>query len=205
MYARHRLDLGLGDLARLAFSSWRQPPPEAALVGFSVRSEFHLLLQALDLPPGSEVLVSAVTHPDMVRILETARLVAVPVDLDLETLAPRPELLARLAGPRTRLLLVAHLFGGRCDLEPALRLARSRGLLLVEDCAQAFRGPGDDGEPGADVSLFSFGTLKTATALGGALAYVRDERLRRRMAEIQAGWPAQPDREYRRKVLRHLP
>ena len=49
------------------------------------------MLEALALPAGSEVLVSAVTHPDMIRILEAHELVAVPVDLDTATLAPRLE------------------------------------------------------------------------------------------------------------------
>ncbi|HEY8798251.1 MAG TPA: DegT/DnrJ/EryC1/StrS family aminotransferase, partial [Candidatus Dormibacteraeota bacterium] len=48
----------------------------------SVRSGFHLLLDALDLAAGDEVLVSAITHPDMVRVIEAHGLVAVPVDLD---------------------------------------------------------------------------------------------------------------------------
>ena len=61
------------------------------LVCLSVRSGFDLLLQALALPAGSEILVSAVTHPDMVNIIERHDLRAVPVDLDLATLAPRAE------------------------------------------------------------------------------------------------------------------
>ena len=78
------------------------------------------------------------------------------------------------------MILVAHLFGSRVDLAP---LARP-GVLLVEDCAQSFRGPGARGDPPADVSLFSFGSIKTATALGGALVRVEDAALRARMREL---------------------
>src|ERR1700687_935900 len=84
----------------------------------SVRSGFHLLLSALNLPAGADGLVSAVTHPDMVRILEAHGLVAVPVDLDVATLAPRLEVAGRLVTDRTRAILIAHLFGGRVDLAP---------------------------------------------------------------------------------------
>jgi dTDP-4-amino-4,6-dideoxygalactose transaminase len=63
--------------------------------------------------------------------------------------------------------------------------------LLVEDCAQAYQGPPDAGDERAAVSMYSFGILKTATALGGALLTVRDEELLARMRRIQLGWPVQ--------------
>jgi dTDP-4-amino-4,6-dideoxygalactose transaminase len=176
--------------------------PEGAFVCFSVRSAFDLVLQALALPPGSEVLMSAITHPDMARIVERHGLVAVPVDLDLETLAPRSELLERALTPRTRLLVVAHLFGARADLTEATAFCARHGFLLVEDCAQIFLGPRDAGDGRAFVSLFSFGSIKTCPALGGAIAYVRDERVRAGMRRIQNAWPTQPRSEYFFRVLR---
>jgi perosamine synthetase len=62
------------------------------------------------------VLVSAVTHPDMVRIIEGHGLRAGPVvDLQPATLEPQSDLLEKGHSPRTRAVLVAHLFGGRFD------------------------------------------------------------------------------------------
>ena len=52
----------------------------------SVRSGWDLLLHVLAWPAGSEVIVSAITHPDMIRILRAHGLVPVPVDVDLDTL-----------------------------------------------------------------------------------------------------------------------
>lgn len=204
LYARHRLDIEPSHLAAgLAAMTASHPERAAAelerfwspagqgLATYSVRSGFHLLLSALDLPPGSEVMFSAVTHPDMPRLVEHHGLVPVPVDLDRGTLAPRPDALMRAITPRTRMLVVAHLFGGLVDLDLAWEMCESRGVLLVEDCAQAFRGPLDTGNPLADVSMFSFGILKTATALGGALFTVRNAPLLRQLRDLQAGWPPQ--------------
>jgi dTDP-4-amino-4,6-dideoxygalactose transaminase len=174
------------------------------LVCLSVRSGLDLLLQALELEPGDEVALSAVTHPDMARIVEAHGLRTLPVDLDMDTLAPRRDLLEQAVTPRTRLLVVAHLFGTRVDLAPLAEAARRHGLLLVEDCAQSFRGPGDDGDPLADVSLFSFGAIKTATALAGAIVRVRDPELARRMRALQASRPVQPRLEYAARVCRFL-
>jgi perosamine synthetase len=172
------------------------------LVCLSVRSSFDLLLEALELEPGDEIAVSAITHPDMIRVLEAHRLRALPVDVDPETLGARPDLIECGLTVRTRLLLVAHLFGGRTDLEPLAAVARRHGLLVVEDCAQSFRGPEYAGDPSADVSLFSFGAIKTATALGGALVRVRDPELRARMHAIQARRPLQPRGEYAARAVK---
>ena len=204
LFARHRLDIEPSHLAAGAAAMTRSDPTRAAaelqrlwspagqaLATYSVRSGFHLLLSTLQLPAGSEVLFSAVTHPDMPRLVEHHGLVPVPVDLDRGTLAPRPDALMRAITPRTRMLVVAHLFGGLVDLDLAWEMCESRGVLLVEDCAQAFRGPLDTGNPLADVSMFSFGMLKTATALGGALFTVRNASLLRQMGELQAAWPLQ--------------
>ena len=215
VYARHRLDLSLEEISFGVLSCvrpWRRERLEAevlrrcsvedeGLVCFSVRSGWDLWLGAQGLRAGDEVLLSAVTHPDMVRIIRRHGLRAVPVDIDPETLAPRPLMLEAAFTARTRVVLVAHLFGGCMDLSEVARFARERGLLLVEDCAQSFQGPEKMGDPAADVSMYSFGTLKTSTALGGAVLRVRDKEVLSRMREVQASYPLQGRGKYLKKLL----
>jgi perosamine synthetase len=220
LHPRHRIDLGGADalyalaasgsardrerLAARALAAWGDVPRDEALVSLSVRSAFDLLLSALALPRGAEVLLSAITHPEIPRIVRRHGLQPVPVDLDPDTLAPAASALERAAGPDTRLVVVAHLFGGRADLAPASALAVEGGLPLVEDCAQSFSGPGDCGDGLADVSLFSFGPIKTATALGGALVRVRDPLVHDRMAALEEAWPVQARRAYASRALKFL-
>src|SRR5215207_8632335 len=142
IYARHRLDLSAGEVVfgDLACGRmWERERLETeisnlcslgdeGLVCFSVRSGWDLWLEAQGLRPGDEVLVSAVTHPDMVRIIRAHGLRAVPVDIDPATLAPRPRMLEAAITPRTRVVLVSHLFGGRMDLAPVARVASKHGL-----------------------------------------------------------------------------
>ena len=218
MYARHRLDISVADISfgvlscgrRLRRKKWEVEVlrlcslEDEGLVCFSVRSGWDLWLVARGLRAGDEVLVSAITHPDMVRIIHEHGLRAVPMDIDPETLAPRPWTLEAALTPRTRVVLVAHLFGGRMDLDGVAKFARERGLLLVEDCAQAFQGPERMGDPAADVSMYSFGTLKTSTALGGAVLRVRDREVLGRMRGIQASYPTQGRGGYLMKLLKVL-
>ena len=214
--SRHRLDIRLKHFGyALLASAWARDadrlssrletswsPAGQGLACRSVRSGFHLMLEALALPAGGEVLVSAVTHPDMIRILEAHGLVAVPVDLDTATLAPRLEPAEQLVTPRTKAVLVAHLFGGRIDMAPVAAFAKRHRLLLWEDCAQAFTGPGDTGDPTADASMYSFGALKTCTALGGALLRIQDRALLERMRIAQGAWRRQSRRAYTVNVLK---
>ena len=196
MYSRKRFDIGWTDLAAglaacasaddgqhaaASVERWFDGGAGDALATLSVRSGLDLYLAELALPRGSEVLMSALTIPDMARVVEHHGLVVVPVDVDPATLAPRPESWRRAAGPRTRAAILAHLFGARVPIDPLLELRRERGVLVLEDCAQAFSGPDWHGDPQADVSMFSFGPIKTATALQGGVLRVRDRRLLARM------------------------
>ena len=212
---RLRLDVSLADLAAGAAFCLRPGDPGAAvgavlaawgcdegIACFSVRSAFDLLLGALDPQPGDEAVFSAVTHPDMPRIARAHGLRIVPADLDPDTLAPSPEALDRAIGPRTRLVVIAHLFGTRSDLASIRERAHAVGALVVEDCAQTLRGPRDHGDPEADVSLFSFGAIKTATALGGALVRVRDPALRARIQRAHDALPLQPRRRHLARLVK---
>ncbi|MBW3542152.1 MAG: DegT/DnrJ/EryC1/StrS family aminotransferase [Planctomycetes bacterium] len=217
MWVRKRLDIGWADFAAGAaacFTRWngcrlarlveqRWSDADEAVFTLSVRSAWDLLLGALDLPPGSEVLMSGLTIPDMVRIVEHRGLVPVPLDLELDTAAPSPETLRRAVTARTRVVLIAHLFGGRVDLGPLIEESRRHGLVFVEDCAQAYVGPAFTGTPEADASLFSFGTIKTATALGGGLARVRRRDMLERMRRAQEGYPRQSRWSFLRRVLKY--
>lgn len=216
MIARGRIDIGWSDLAAGAVacaapvarrreedrvqSLWS--PEGDAIVCLSVRSGLDLLLSALAFPPGSEILVSAITIRDMVRIVQHHGLVPVPVDLDMDTLAVTTDALARALSPRTKAVLVAHLFGSRMPLEHVARFARTHGLLLIEDCAQSFTGLDYRGSVASDVSMFSFGPIKTCTALGGALLRIRDGALRARVQELQSAYPVQGRWGFFKRVAR---
>jgi len=217
MWVRKRLDISWRDLVfgvalcgrpGNGLDPWRKGEGfwcggDDVLPCLSVRSGFDLLLSVLDLPPKSEVLLSALTIPDMVRIVEDHGLVAVPVDLELDTAGPSVESVRRAITPATRAIVVAHLFGGRNPIEPIVQLARQHRLVVVEDCAQAFDGARYRGHPQADVSMFSFGSIKTATALGGGVLRVRDAELLRRIRERHSAWPVQGRWNYLRRLLKY--
>jgi len=218
MIPRGVLDIGWFDLAAAVGYCFRRGDRDALtscvegvmedgdrdLACLSVRSGFDLVLTALSLPEGSEVLVSAITIRDMVRIIREHGLVPVPVDLDMSTLSLDMDALRRARSPRTRAILVAHLFGSRMPLDEVASFAEEHGVLLFEDCAQAFAGPGFCGSDRSDLVMFSFGPIKTHTSLGGGILRFRDPDLKARARRVQSGWPIQTRSMFLRRVLKYF-
>ena len=217
MIFRAHLDLGWRDFA-FAASSCLLPHNRAVLedrirqgigsggeafIGLSVRSGFDLLLRALDLPAGSEILISAITVPDMGRVIRAHELIPVPVDVDPATLEPIPESMAEALTSRTRAVLVAHLFGAQLSLDQCRRFAQDHDLLFLEDCAQAYAPGSYVGHPESDVRMLSFGPIKTDTALGGGVLFVRDGTLLERMKALQREQPLQSKWDYAQRVMKY--
>jgi dTDP-4-amino-4,6-dideoxygalactose transaminase len=175
----------------------------ATLACLSVRSGFDALLGTLALPQGSEILVSAATLYDMARVIEAHGLVAIPVDLDMQTLSVSRSALESALTPRTHVLLIAHLFGSRMPMQVLAEFTNKNKILLIEDCAQAYTGDAWRGEPACDVRMFSFGPIKTATALGGAVLSFRDAALRDKVCEYMTRWPMQTCTFYFSRLLKY--
>uniref|UniRef100_M4B518 Uncharacterized protein n=1 Tax=Hyaloperonospora arabidopsidis (strain Emoy2) TaxID=559515 RepID=M4B518_HYAAE len=173
------------------------------LLTLSIRTGFDLLLQTLRLPAGSEVLCSAITIPDMMHVLRYHNLVPVPVDVDFETLAMDVDVLKRAITKNTKMLLVAHIFGTRFPLDTVLEVARSHSLVVVEDCAQAFVGSQYTGDDRADVSMFSFGTIKTATSFGGAIIRVKNPVVLNEMRRRERRYPCHTNLFFFKKLVKY--
>src|SRR6478735_8966706 len=101
------------------------------------RMALYFILKALDLPPGSEIIVPALTFWVVPEITRVAGLTPVFVDIDPATFTMDPAAAARAITSNTRAILPTHLYGMACDLDPILDLARRHNLKVVEDCAHA--------------------------------------------------------------------
>jgi dTDP-4-amino-4,6-dideoxygalactose transaminase len=175
------------------------------VVGLSVRSLLLAYLQAGGLAPGSSVVMSAVNIAGMREIVEAEGFSVHPVDIRLNTLLPDPkDIEAALRDTGARCVIIAQLFGAVSSLKKHAQICRRHGAVLIEDAAQAFAGDFYRGDADADLSLFSFGPIKRATALGGAVAIARDPGLAIAMAAHQAQWPAASEAAFRQRALKYL-
>jgi dTDP-4-amino-4,6-dideoxygalactose transaminase len=146
----------------------RHGATDAVALG-SCTAALHLILEALGIGPGDEVLVPSLTF------VATANCVlyvgAKPVFVDVESLSlplmSRSDAAAKCT-ERTRAIILVHYAGYTIDREAWRDFASSRGLLLVEDAAHA-AGAGQAGSFG-DAAAFSFyGNKNMTTAEGGAV------------------------------------
>ena len=134
-------------------------------------SALHLALAALSIGNGDEVLVSTLTNMAtfFAVIYQNAR--PVPVDIDPQTLNIDPRLLEGKVTPRTKAILVVHLFGHPCDMDPILEVARRHKLLVIEDCAEAHGATYKGRKVGGlgDAGCFSFYANKIITTGEGGM------------------------------------
>ncbi|KAI8502393.1 hypothetical protein Bbelb_199810 [Branchiostoma belcheri] len=178
--------------------------PNHVLPCLSVRTGLDLFLAVQKFPPGSEIIMSAINIPDMARVVRHHGLRVVPIDVYLETLSPKVELLEGLVTERTVAVLVAHLYGKWFDMSEVIEVvARRHRLYVLEDCAEGFSGFDYIGNPHSDISFFSFGVIKPSTAFGGSILKIKDSQLFTAMSEAYSQYPTQSSVEYLKKLLKY--
>jgi perosamine synthetase len=159
------------------------------------RMALYFILKAMDLPPGSEIIVPALTFWVVPEIARVVGLTPVFADVDPATFTLCPKALERAITPRTRVVLPTHLYGLACDMDPILEVARRHGLKVVEDCAHSLGARYNDQIVGTlgDASFFSFQAFKPLNTYGGGVAWLRDAELARRVGELADGepWPTE--------------
>ncbi|MGH2714316.1 MAG: DegT/DnrJ/EryC1/StrS family aminotransferase [Thermoleophilaceae bacterium] len=150
---------------------WAEACGTAECVGVSSgTAALALLLRAAGIAPGDEVIVPA--HTYIASALAVVHTGAVPVLCDVEdgTGLLDVDSAGAAIGPRTAGILAVHLYGQLCDMPAVERLAKTRGLAVFEDAAQAHgaecrgRRAGGFGKGAA----FSFYPSKNLGALGDA-------------------------------------
>jgi dTDP-4-amino-4,6-dideoxygalactose transaminase len=206
--------IGLGLVAALASPSRGAPvfalearfaralESDHAVLLSHARVALLTILRALDLPPGSEVLMTPVTIPDVVNAVLVAGLRPVFVDLAERTCNVDPAALSARVTPATRVILVTHLSGLASPMDAILGIASEHGLVVLEDCSQAmgtrYRGQmlGTFGKAG----FYSLSTLKPVASFHGGLAITDDPALAATLREAARAMPL-PSRSWLFKMF----
>lgn len=147
-----------------------------------------LALQALGMPTGAEVIVPDCTFAATANAVIAAGGRAVLADVDESTWGLSPETVEPLVGPETWGVIPVHLYGNPCDVAGLRSLCDERGLVMVEDCAEAIGTHADGGHVGvlSDAASFSFFGNKTITTGEGGMVFFRDPERARRARIIRA-------------------
>ena len=92
-------------------------PRENVIVALSVRTIFDSILTSKNFEKGSEVIMTGITIPDMVKIVESHGLKIIPIDIDMETLNISVQLIEKKIRKDTTAILPVHTFGNMCNIE----------------------------------------------------------------------------------------
>ena len=148
----------------------------------------ELALRALNVGPGDEVITTPFTFVATAEAISCVGATPLFADIEPATYLLDPAHVERAITPRTKAILVVHLYGGPARLDAFERLARERRVHLIEDCAQAigsrYRGR-HVGTVGV-MGCFSFFPSKTLGAFGdGGMVVTGEERLAQRIRRLR--------------------
>jgi perosamine synthetase len=136
----------------------------------------HLALHTLGIGAGNEVIVPTLTYVASVNAIAYVGATPVFADVDPDTWNIDVGLIESKITPRTKAILVVHLYGAVCAMDELLALCKKRKLLLIEDVAEAFGSQYRGKYAGSfgDIATFSFYGNKTITTGEGGMVVSND-------------------------------
>lgn len=152
-----------------------------ALAVTSGTAALHTALTAFGVGPGQEVIVPAYMWVSVIAAVVNLGAIPVLADID-ETFCLNPAAVERAITPRTAGIIVVHMSGAPANIVELLKIARQKGLFLLEDCAQCAGGSVQDKKVGTfgDIGIFSFQMNKNMTCGEGGALVTNDSRLYQR-------------------------
>lgn len=162
----------------------------------------HVALAALGIGPGDEVIVPTFTYIAPVNAVVYCGATPIFVDADPHTWQLDPNDVYRRITPKTKAIIVVHLYGHPAEMSALTTLAREHGLFIVEDCAEAFGATYMGKHVGSfgDIATFSFYGNKTITTGEGGMVTTNDDMLAERVRRLK-GQGLAPYREYWHDII----
>ncbi len=146
-----------------------------------------MCLQALELPPGSEIIMPALTWGSAVSAALCLRLVPVMADIDPETLNIAPDSVESVITSKSRAIVPVHFAGLPYDADGVAAVARRRGLALIDDSAHAAGAQYKNLPVGrhALAACYSFHPIKNITTGEGGMITTDDDEFAEKLAGLR--------------------
>jgi len=147
----------------------------------------HLILVALGISPGDEVIVPSFTYIASVNAITYVGAIPVFVDSEGDTFNMNVEEVGSKITKKTKAIMAVHIYGHSVDIDPLLDIASKHGIYLIEDAAEAigtkYKGKyvGQFGIAGS----FSFFGNKTITTGEGGMVVTNDDELAKKIRKLK--------------------
>lgn len=153
----------------------------------SATAGLDIVMQALDLKPGDEVITPSINWVSGPNVVELNGGTTVFCEVESRTLNLDLDHVARLITPRTRAIMPVHYAGAPVDLDRLRALTAGRNITIVEDAAHIaggrWKGKAIGGD--SDVAVFSFHPSKNMTTAEGGMITCRDGELAARLRVLR--------------------
>jgi perosamine synthetase len=147
----------------------------------------YVALRALDLEPGSEVIVPPITDSGGTMPIVLANCIPIAADSDPGSFNSSVNQIRPLITDRTGAITVAHIAGYPLDMDPIMELAAQRGIPVLEDCAQALGAVYKGRMAGSLGTISTFSTMfgkQHCTGGQGGVVFTKDTLLFARVRQI---------------------
>jgi len=158
-----------------------------AVTANSGTSTLHQALMAFGVKPGDEVITPPLTPFMCTSTILQAGARPVYADVDPDTFMIDPKDIERKITPRTKAIFAVHTYGGVCDMEAVMDIAKKHNIYVLEDCAECFLGKDKKGRLAGTIGhagSFSFQATKHMTTGDGGMLITNDETLALRMRKF---------------------
>jgi len=158
-----------------------------ALACTSCTAALHLATLTLELKAGDEVIIPALTWVTSAHAAEYVGAKAVFADIEADTFNLDPKAFETAITPRTKAVIVVHLFGLAANMSELMRIATKHNVAVIEDAACA-TGTTYDGKPVGsigDLGCFSFHPRKVVTTGEGGMVTTENDALAAKVASLR--------------------
>ncbi len=158
-----------------------------AITANSGTSTLHQALMAFGVKPGDEVITPPLGPFMCTSTILHAGAVPVYADVDKETFLIDPNEIEKKITSRTKAIFAVHTYGGVCDMESIMAIAKKHNIYVLEDCAECFLGKDKNGCLAGTighVASFSFQATKHMTTGDGGILITNDSVLAARMRKF---------------------
>ncbi|AFH95667.1 UDP-4-amino-4-deoxy-L-arabinose aminotransferase [Providencia stuartii] len=152
----------------------------------SATAGMHVVLMALGIGPGDEVITPSQTWVSTINMIELLGATPVMIDVDRDTLMVQPDAVEKALTAKTKAIIPVHYAGAPCDLDALRTIAQKAGVALIEDAAHAVGTRYKEewiGQQGT--AIFSFHAIKNVTCAEGGLVVTDDDELAQRVRTLK--------------------
>jgi perosamine synthetase len=153
----------------------------------SATAALHLALIIAGVTEGDEVISPALTFVSTNHVILYQKATPVFCDVDPVTLCADPKDIAKKITKKTKAIMVVHYGGHAVDMDPIMKLAKEKGLVVIEDAAHAFGGFYKNKPLGTigDIGCYSFHAIKGVAMGDGGAVFTKKKRDAERLKKLR--------------------